>query len=106
MRSGGPFKLSLDHIDAPGSTDALPDIIPRREFVAHQQEVAERALHLGAPGAARAALRVLMAIDFEQAAVAAAYLRTLRHDSAESDQVVDAIKALVQLMPAHRFGGR
>lgn len=71
----------------------------RELFVYHQQDVARRALHLGSPGAARAALRALYGDDFADQKTAVEHLRTLRDPRAQPDEVTHALRALVQLQP-------
>jgi hypothetical protein len=71
----------------------------RELFVYHQQDLAGRALHLGSPGAARAALRALYAVDFADAAEAMHHLRVLRDPAAQPEDVTRALRVLVQLTP-------
>jgi hypothetical protein len=71
----------------------------RELFVYHQQDLARRALHLGSPGAARAALRALYGADFADARCAMKHLSTLRDPTATPDEVTHALRALVQLEP-------
>ncbi len=71
----------------------------REQFVHHQQDLARRALHLGSPGAARAALRALYGVDFVDSQRAMELLRTLRDPSAPQDEVMEAVHALIQLEP-------
>ncbi|HUS65951.1 MAG TPA: hypothetical protein VMZ28_15470 [Kofleriaceae bacterium] len=72
----------------------------RELFAYHQQDLARRALHLGSPGAARAALRALYGDDFADSRAAMGHLRTLRDPMATPDEVTHALRALVQLEPA------
>jgi hypothetical protein len=71
----------------------------RELFVRHQQDLARRALHLGSPGAARAALRALYRVDFVDAAEAMQRLRVLRDPNALPEDVMDAMRVLVRLQP-------
>ena len=68
-------------------------------FVVHQQELAQRALCLGSPGAARAALRALHSVDFEESAAASRWLEVLRDGEAGQDLVLEAVKELLRLEP-------
>lgn len=72
-------------------------------FVFHQQELARHALNLGAPGAARAAVRALQAVDFEDATMAHPWLQIVRDANAPLDEVVDAIKELLVMEPLGGF---
>jgi hypothetical protein len=71
----------------------------REQFVHHQQDLARRALHLGSPGAARAALRALYGTDFADSTRAMELMRTLRDPMAPPDEVMQAVRALIQLQP-------
>jgi hypothetical protein len=88
---------------AGGGDPAAADGFRRRFYVFHQQELARRALSLGSPGAARAAMRALQGVDFEEAATALAWLRVIRDVTAYSDQVVEAIKELLVMEPRGGF---
>ena len=72
----------------------------RRLYVTHQQSVARRALSLGAPGAARAALRALRPEDFADEDIAEELLATLREASASHDDSHHVIARLIGLEPA------
>ena len=75
----------------------------RRDFVFHQQELARRALNLGAPGAARAAVWPLHADDFEDLTEAADRLRVIRDASASEDDLIEAIMGLLRAEPVGGF---
>ena len=71
----------------------------------HQQELARRALYMGCPGAARAALRALQAADFEDSVAAVERLRVIRDASVAQDEVDEAIKELLRMEPLGGFPG-
>ena len=83
------------HVEDPSSD--------RRLFVRHQQELARRALNVGSPGAARAALRALQAVDFEDSTAAGERLRVIRDASVAQDEVDEAIKELLRMEPLGGF---
>ena len=94
MKSGNPRRHAAPRIGLePGYGEGFS--ADRRHFVFHQQELARRALNLGAPGAARAALRALQAADFEDSPAALERLRVIRDASVTQDEVVEAIKELL-----------
>ncbi len=72
----------------------------RRLYVTHQQSVARRALSLGSPGAARAALRALRPEDFADEDIAEELLGRLRDSRATDDESHDAVSRLIGLEPA------
>ena len=103
--TGGPAHFPSTHGRAPDdAVSGLPDEERRAQdrelFVSHQQQLARRALHLGSPGAARAALRALYAVDFEDTKEAMEHLGMLRDPTAPPDEVMLAMRALVLLAPA------
>ena len=76
----------------------------RAGFVRFQQGLAREALFRGSLGAARTALRVLQTSDFAGgAAVSETFLTVLRDLRASEDQILSAVRALIELGPA---GGR
>jgi hypothetical protein len=76
----------------------------RTGFVRFQQGLAREALLRGRLGAARTALRVLHTSDFAGgAAVSESFLIVLRDLRAPEEQVLSAVRALIELGPA---GGR
>ena len=87
-----------DHLAPPFAPDEQHSY-QRGLFVIHQQDLARRALHLGSPGAARAALRAVYAVDFADAAEAMQHLRVLRDPKAPPDLVMRALTCLVQMAP-------
>ena len=73
----------------------------RAGFVRFQQGLAREALFRGSLGAARTALRVLQTSDFAGGAeVSAGFIQVLRNSRATDDEVLDAVRALIQLGPA------
>ncbi len=75
----------------------------RSGFVRFQQGLAREALFRGRLGAARTALRVLHTSDFAGGAeVSESFLRVLRDLRASEDQVLSAVRALIELGPAGR----
>ena len=108
------FQRSIDEPDEPdeGPVSSTPQrhlVSPvslvgertyqRELFVYHQQDLARRALHLGSPGAARAALRALYGVDFVDSKSATEHLGVLRDPTSPQDEVMQALRALVQLTP-------
>ena len=105
--ANAPDAISADEGSGPGGVSggdtAAADPFRRRFFVFHQQELARRALNLGSPGAARAAIRALHGVDFEDAATAVAWLRIVRDVKAPIDEVVEAIKEVLLMEPRGGF---
>jgi len=76
----------------------------RAGFVRFQQGLAREALFRGSLGAARVALRVLQTSDFAGGAeVSEKFLAVLRSARASEDEVLVAVRTLIDLGPA---GGR
>jgi hypothetical protein len=76
----------------------------RAGFVRFQQGLAREALYRGSLGAARTALRVLKTSDFAGGAeVSEAHLTVLRNPRSGDDEVLAAVRALIDLGAA---GGR
>jgi hypothetical protein len=76
----------------------------RAGFVRFQQELARQALFRGSVGAARTALRVLKSSDFAGGAeVCGDFLTVLKNARSSEDEVIAAVRALIELGPA---GGR
>lgn len=76
----------------------------RAGFVRFQRGLARQALFGGSPAAARMALRVLQATDFAGgAAVSEEFLAVLRNSQSTADEILAAVRALLDLGPA---GGR
>ena len=74
---------------------------PRAGFVRFQQGLARQALVRGSLGAARLALRVLRPRDFAGGEpVCGRYLDTLRNFRAAEQEIVDAVRALIDMSPA------
>jgi len=73
----------------------------RAGFVRFQQGLAREALLRGSLGAARMALRVLHSNDFASGpAVCESYLATLRNFRSTDDEILTAVRALLDLGPA------
>ncbi len=73
----------------------------RAGFVRFQQGLAREALFRGSLGAARTALRVLHTSDFAGGPeVSQSLLTVLRDVRATEDQVLSAVRALIELGPA------
>jgi hypothetical protein len=76
----------------------------RSGFVRFQQGLAREALFRGSVGAARVALRVLQTTDFAGGAeVSENFLSVLRNARSSEEEVLGAVRALIELGPA---GGR
>ena len=88
-----------EDLASPGARAGEPRAYERELFVYHQQDLARRALHLGSPGAARAALRALYGVDFVDSRGAIEHLRVLRDPASPQDEVMHALRALIQLRP-------
>ncbi len=76
----------------------------RAGFVRFQQGLAREALFRGSVGAARIALRVLQTSDFAGGPpVSERFIAVLRDARSSDDEVLAAVRALIELGPA---GGR
>jgi len=82
----------------------MPTNDQRPGFVRFQQELALEALRRGSLGAARVALRILQTGDFAGGeAVSASPIAVLRNPRSSEEEVLAAVRTLVDLGPA---GGR
>lgn len=73
----------------------------RSGFVQFQQQLARQALFGGKVGAARLALRVLQTTDFAGgSAVSGEFLTVLRDARSSEEDVLTAVRALIELGPS------